>query len=341
MNINEFDFELPENLIAQNAIEPRDHSRLLVLNKSSNELEHKKFYNIIDYLDKGDVLVINRTKVIPARLFGKKDNGVVIECFLLKRYDMFTWEVLLKPAKRWKIGQRVIFLENILEAELLEIKDDGNRVIRFIFDGNFEEILDKLGEMPLPPYITERLENKDRYQTVYAKEGESVAAPTAGLHFTNDLLEEIRNKGIIISEVYLNVGLGTFRPVQVENILEHVMHSEKYWIPKETVDIVNNAKENGHRVIAVGTTSVRTLESSVDVDGKLLEKEGEDTNIFIYGDYKFKIVDAIITNFHLPKSTLVMLISSFAGKEKVFHAYEEAIKNNYRFYSFGDSMLIY
>ncbi len=341
MNINEFDFELPENLIAQNAIEPRDHSRLLVLNKSSNELEHKKFYNIIDYLDKGDVLVINRTKVIPARLFGKKDNGVVIECFLLKRYDMFTWEVLLKPAKRWKIGQRVIFLENILEAELLEIKDDGNRVIRFIFDGNFEEILDKLGEMPLPPYITERLENKDRYQTVYAKEGESVAAPTAGLHFTNDLLEEIRNKGIIISEVYLNVGLGTFRPVQVENILEHVMHSEKYWIPKETVDIVNNAKENGHRVIAVGTTSVRTLESSVDVDGKLLEKEGEDTNIFIYGDYKFKIVDAIITNFHLPKSTLVMLISSFAGKEKVFHAYEEAIKNKYRFYSFGDSMLIY
>ena len=341
MNINEFDFELPENLIAQNAIEPRDHSRLLVLNKSSNELEHKKFYNIIDYLDKGDVLVINRTKVIPARLFGKKDNGVVIECFLLKRYDMFTWEVLLKPAKRWKIGQRVIFLENILEAELLEIKDDGNRVIRFIFDGNFEEILDKLGEMPLPPYITERLENKDRYQTVYAKEGESVAAPTAGLHFTNDLLEEIRNKGIIISEVYLNVGLGTFRPVQVENILEHVMHSEKYWIPKETVDIVNNAKENGRRVIAVGTTSVRTLESSVDVDGKLLEKEGEDTNIFIYGDYKFKIVDAIITNFHLPKSTLVMLISSFAGKEKVFHAYEEAIKNKYRFYSFGDSMLIY
>lgn len=341
MNINEFDFELPENLIAQNAIEPRDHSKLLVLNKSSNELEHKKFYNIIDYLDKGDVLVINRTKVIPARLFGKKDNGVVIECFLLKRYDMFTWEVLLKPAKRWKIGQRVIFLENILEAELLEIKDDGNRVIRFIFDGNFEEILDKLGEMPLPPYITERLENKDRYQTVYAKEGESVAAPTAGLHFTNDLLEEIRNKGIIISEVYLNVGLGTFRPVQVENILEHVMHSEKYWIPKETVDIVNNAKENGHRVIAVGTTSVRTLESSVDVDGKLLEKEGEDTNIFIYGDYKFKIVDAIITNFHLPKSTLVMLISSFAGKEKVFHAYEEAIKNKYRFYSFGDSMLIY
>lgn len=341
MNINEFDFELPENLIAQNAIEPRDHSRLLVLNKSSNELEHKKFYNIIDYLDKGDVLVINRTKVIPARLFGKKDNGVVIECFLLKRYDMFTWEVLLKPAKRWKIGQRVIFLENILEAELLEIKDDGNRVIRFIFDGNFEEILDKLGEMPLPPYITERLENKDRYQTVYAKEGESVAAPTAGLHFTNDLLEEIRNKGIIISEVYLNVGLGTFRPVQVENILEHVMHSEKYWIPKETVDIVNNAKENGHRVIAVGTTSVRTLESSVDVDGKLLEKEGGDTNIFIYGDYKFKIVDAIITNFHLPKSTLVMLISSFAGKEKVFHAYEEAIKNKYRFYSFGDSMLIY
>ena len=218
MNINEFDFELPESLIAQHAIEPRDHSKLLVLNKEKNEIEHKNFYNIIDYLKKGDVLVINRTKVIPARLFGKKENGVVIECFLLKRYDMFTWEVLLKPAKRWKIGQNVIFLEGVLEAELLEIKENGNRVIKFIFTGNFEEILDKLGEMPLPPYITEKLEDKNRYQTVYAKDGESVAAPTAGLHFTNELLEKIRDKGVTITEVFLNVGLGTFRPVQVENI---------------------------------------------------------------------------------------------------------------------------
>ena len=340
MNINEFDFELPESLIAQHAIEPRDHSKLLVLNKEKNEIEHKNFYNIIDYLKKGDVLVINRTKVIPARLFGKKENGVVIECFLLKRYDMFTQEVLLKPAKRWKIGQNVIFLEGVLEAELLEIKEDGNRVIKFIFTGNFEEILDKLGEMPLPPYITEKLEDKNRYQTVYAKDGESVAAPTAGLHFTNELLEKIRDKGVTITEVFLNVGLGTFRPVQVENILDHVMHSEKYWVPKETVDIVNSAKKEGRRVIAVGTTSVRTLESAVDDNGLLLEKEGE-TDIFIYGDYKFKIVDAIITNFHLPKSTLVMLISAFSSKEKILLAYEEAIKEKYRFYSFGDSMLIY
>ena len=340
MNINEFDFELPESLIAQHAIEPRDHSKLLVLNKEKNEIEHKNFYNIIDYLKKGDVLVINRTKVIPARLFGKKENGVVIECFLLKRYDMFTWEVLLKPAKRWKIGQNVNFLEGVLEAELLEIKEDGNRVIKFIFTGNFEEILDKLGEMPLPPYITEKLEDKNRYQTVYAKDGESVAAPTAGLHFTNELLEKIRDKGVTITEVFLNVGLGTFRPVQVENILDHVMHSEKYWVPKETVDIVNSAKKEGRRVIAVGTTSVRTLESAVDDNGLLLEKEGE-TDIFIYGDYKFKIVDAIITNFHLPKSTLVMLISAFSSKEKILLAYEEAIKEKYRFYSFGDSMLIY
>ena len=259
---------------------------------------------------------------------------------MLKRYDMFTWEVLLKPAKRWKKGQKVIFLEGVLEAELLEIKEDGNRVIKFIFTGNFEEILDKLGEMPLPPYITEKLEDKNRYQTVYAKDGESVAAPTAGLHFTNELLEKIRDKGVTITEVFLNVGLGTFRPVQVENILDHVMHSEKYWVPKETVDIVNSAKKEGRRVIAVGTTSVRTLESAVDDNGLLLEKEGE-TDIFIYGDYKFKIVDAIITNFHLPKSTLVMLISAFASKEKILSAYEEAIKEKYRFYSFGDSMLIY
>ena len=263
-----------------------------------------------------------------------------MECFLLKRYDLYTWEVLLKPAKKLKIGQKLIFSDGILEAELLEIKEDGNRIIKFNFEGRFEEILDKLGEMPLPPYIMEKLEDKNRYQTVYAKEGESVAAPTAGLHFTSELLEKIREKGITIAEVFLDVGLGTFRPVQVENVLDHKMHSEKYRIPEETAKIINEAKKKGNRVIAVGTTSVRTLESSVDENGKLKASEGN-TNIFIYGDYKFKIIDAIITNFHLPKSTLIMLISAFGGKEFIFEAYKKAVEEKYRFYSFGDSMFIY
>ena len=336
MNILEFDFDLPKELIAQHAVNPRDHSKLLVLNKEEKTMEHKKFYNIIDYLKEGDVLVLNRTKVIPARLFGKKENGVVLECFLLKRIDLNTWEVLLKPARKLKIGQKIIFSEE-LEAELLEVKEDGNRVLKFNFEGSFEEILDRLGEMPLPPYISEKLEDKNRYQTVYAKEGESVAAPTAGLHFTEELLEKIREKGIIIAEVFLDVGLGTFRPVQVENILDHKMHVEKYSVPKETVEIINNAKKNNHRVIAVGTTSVRTLESSVDENGNLIGY----TVIFIYGDYKFKVVDAIITNFHLPKSTLIMLVSAFGGKEFIDAAYKKAIEEKYRFYSFGDSMLIY
>ena len=280
MKISDFDFELPEELIAQHAVNPRDHSRLLVLNKTEKTLEHKKFYNIIDYLKKDDVLVINRTKVIPARLFGHKENGVVLECFLLKRYDLYTWEVLLKPAKKLKIGQKIIFLEGVLEAELLEIKEDGNRVVKFSFEGRFEEILDKLGEMPLPPYIMEKLEDKNRYQTVYAKEGESVAAPTAGLHFTNELLEKIREKRVIIAEVFLDVGLGTFRPVQVENVLDHKMHSEKYRVPEETAKIVNEAKKKGNRVIAVGTTSVRTLESAAYENGKIMADEGN-TSIFI------------------------------------------------------------
>ena len=339
MNILEFDFDLPKELIAQHAVNPRDHSKLLVLNKEEKTMEHKKFYNIIDYLKEGDVLVLNRTKVIPARLFGKKENGVVLECFLLKRIDLNTWEVLLKPARKLKIGQKIIFSEE-LEAELLEVKEDGNRVLKFNFEGSFEEILDRLGEMPLPPYISEKLEDKNRYQTVYAKEGESVAAPTAGLHFTEELLEKIKEKGIIIAEVFLDVGLGTFRPVQVENILDHKMHVEKYSVPKETVEIINNAKKNNHRVIAVGTTSVRTLESSVDENGNLIASEGY-TGIFIYGDYKFKVVDAIITNFHLPKSTLIMLVSAFGGKEFIDAAYKKAIEEKYRFYSFGDSMFIY
>lgn len=339
MNILEFDFDLPKELIAQHAVNPRDHSKLLVLNKEKKTMEHKKFYNIIDYLKEGDVLVLNRTKVIPARLFGKKENGVVLECFLLKRIDLNTWEVLLKPARKLKIGQKIIFSEE-LEAELLEVKEDGNRVLKFNFEGSFEKILDRLGEMPLPPYISEKLEDKNRYQTVYAKEGESVAAPTAGLHFTEELLEKIKEKGIIIAEVFLDVGLGTFRPVQVENILDHKMHVEKYSVPKETVEIINNAKKNNHRVITVGTTSVRTLESSVDENGNLIASEGY-TGIFIYGDYKFKVVDAIITNFHLPKSTLIMLVSAFGGKEFIDAAYKKAIEEKYRFYSFGDSMLIY
>lgn len=340
MDIKEFDFNLPESLIAQSAVNPRDHSKLLVLNKKIKKREHKKFFNIIDYLKKGDVLVINRTKVIPARLFGKKETGSIMECFLLKRYDLYTWEVLLKPAKKLKKGQKIIFSEGVLEAELIEIKEDGNRVLKFNYEGNFEEILDQLGEMPLPPYIAEKLEDKNRYQTVYAKEGESVAAPTAGLHFTKELLEKIKEKGIIITEVFLNVGLGTFRPVQVENIVDHVMHSEKYKVPKETVEIINKAKKEGRRVIAVGTTSVRTLESSVNEKGELIEGESE-TSIFIYGNYNFKIVDGIITNFHLPKSTLIMLISAFGGKNFIFESYEEAIREKYRFYSFGDSMFIY
>ena len=339
MKLSDFDFELPEELIAQTAIEPRDNSRLMVLDKSMTLIEDRKFYNIIDYLKSGDVLVVNKTRVIPARLFGKKDNGTTLECFLLKRLDLNKWEVLLKPAKKLKIGQELVFLENKLTAKLLEIKEDGNRVLEFTYNGNFEEILDELGEMPLPPYISEKLKDKSRYQTVYAEKGESVAAPTAGLHFTNELLEKIKDKGVELLEIYLDVGLGTFRPVKEENILEHKMHYEKYSIPEESALRINKAKKEGRRIIAVGTTTVRTLESSND--GKEVISGSGETDIFIYGDYKFKIVDAIITNFHLPKSTLLMLISAFASKDFIFAAYEEAIKEKYRFYSFGDAMFIY
>ena len=339
MKLSDFDFDLPDNLIAQSAMEPRDHSKLMVLEKNKQVIEHKKFYNISDYLKKGDVLVVNRTRVIPARLFGKKDTGSILECFLLKRIDLNTWEVLLKPAKKLKIGQKLVFLERKLEAVLKEVKDDGNRILEFIYEGNFEEILDELGEMPLPPYITEKLKDKNRYQTVYAKEGESVAAPTAGLHFTNELLEKLKDSGVELTEIYLDVGLGTFRPVQTENILEHKMHHEKYHIPEESAEIINRAKKEGRRIVAVGTTTVRTLESSNN-GTEVISGDGE-TDIFIYGDYKFKIVDALITNFHLPKSTLLMLISAFAGKDFIFTAYETAIQEKYRFYSFGDAMFIY
>lgn len=339
MNINEFDFELPEELIAQHAVNPRDHSKLLAVNRNNGKIDHKHFYNIIDYLKKDDIMVINRTKVIPARLIGHKENGVIIECLLLKRMDLKTWEVLLKPAKRLKIGQRVTIVENKLSFILKEIKENGNRIVEFEFKETFEQILDELGEMPLPPYIHEKLADKNRYQTVYAKEGESVAAPTAGLHFTNELLDKIREKGITVTEIYLTVGLGTFRPVKCENIDEHIMHSEDYEIPEETAKIINQAKLEGRRIVAVGTTSIRALESSVDNKGKLISQKSS-TSIFIYGDYEFKIVDAVITNFHLPKSTLVMLIASFMGKDNLFNAYKNAVKDKYRFFSFGDSMYI-
>ncbi|CAM3082090.1 tRNA preQ1(34) S-adenosylmethionine ribosyltransferase-isomerase QueA [Streptobacillus felis] len=338
MRVEDFDFDLPLESIAQHAVDPRDHSKLLVLNKNNGRIEDKMFYNIIDYLTPNDILVINRTKVIPARLFGKKINGVVMECFLLKRIDLKKWEVLLRPAKKLKINDKLIFSDK-LSAKLLKIKDDGNRIVEFEFDGVFEEILDELAEMPLPPYITEKLEDKNRYQTVYAKSGESVAAPTAGLHFTNELLEKIQKKGVTIAEVFLTVGLGTFRPVQVDDVKDHIMHSEEFEIPQETAKIINEGKKNGKRIVAVGTTSVRTLESSIDESGNLIPQKSE-TSIFIYGEYKFKMVDALITNFHLPKSTLIMLVSSFAGKDYVMNAYRHAIENNYRFFSFGDSMFI-
>lgn len=338
MRVEDFDFDLPLESIAQHAVDPRDHSKLLVLNKNNGRIEDKMFYNIIDYLTPNDILVINRTKVIPARLFGKKINGLVMECFLLKRIDLKKWEVLLRPAKKLKINDKLIFSDK-LSAKLLKIKDDGNRIVEFEFDGVFEEILDELAEMPLPPYITEKLEDKNRYQTVYAKSGESVAAPTAGLHFTNELLEKIQKKGVTIAEVFLTVGLGTFRPVQVDDVKDHIMHSEEFEIPQETAKIINEGKKNGKRIVAVGTTSVRTLESSIDESGNLIPQKSE-TSIFIYGEYKFKMVDALITNFHLPKSTLIMLVSSFAGKDYVMNAYRHAIENNYRFFSFGDSMFI-
>ena len=341
MNLSDYDYHLPEELIAQVPINPRDYSRMMVLDREKGKIEDRRFYNILDYLKEGDILVRNSTKVIPARLIGKKDTGGIMEMFLIKRINLKNWEVLLKPAKKLKLGQKLYFgADSELVATLDEIKDDGNRVMSFEYDGVFEEILDRLGQMPLPPYIGEKLSDKNRYQTVYAKRGESVAAPTAGLHFTEELLEKIKQKGVEIVDVYLEVGLGTFRPVQTENILEHKMHSEKYEMPQQTADIINEGKRQGRRIIAVGTTSVRTIESSVDSDGKVLAGKS-DTEIFIYPGYKFKVLDALITNFHLPKSTLLMLISAFAGKDFVFEAYERAVKEKYRFFSFGDSMFIY
>lgn len=340
MKASDFDFYLPEELIAQHPLEKRDQSRLMILDKQTGEIEHKKFYDIIDYLNKGDTLVLNNTRVLPARLIGSKEQtGGKIEFLLLKRIDKDTWECLAKPGKSARVGRRFTFGEGKLKAEVIDVLEDGNRIIRFEYEGIFEEVLDALGEMPLPPYIHEKLEDKERYQTVYSKEEGSAAAPTAGLHFTKELLKKIEEKGVNVVYLTLHVGLGTFRPVQVENVEEHQMHSEYYSLSKESAEIINATKERGNKVISVGTTSTRTLETIADENGRVREASGW-TSIFIYPGYKFKIVDRLITNFHLPESTLIMLVSTLAGKEHVLNAYNEAVKEKYRFFSFGDAMFI-
>lgn len=340
MNKNDFYYDLPTELIAQHPVNKRDQSRLLVLDYETNEINHNKFNDIKKYLNKGDCLVLNNTKVIPARLYGKrKDTGGKIEFVLLKKIDKNDWEVLLKPGKRAIPGRVFEFGDGLLEATILKIVEGGNRIVRFKYEGIFNEILDKIGIMPLPPYIKEKLENKDRYQTVYAKNDGSAAAPTAGLHFTNELLSEIKKMGVTIAKVTLHIGIGTFRPVKVDNIKDHVMHSEWYSINQENADIINKTKAKGGRVISVGTTSTRVIESVSDNNGKLCEKEGN-TEIFIYPGYKFKVIDCLITNFHLPESTLIMLVSALAKRESVIKAYEEAVKEKYRFFSFGDAMFI-
>ena len=340
MNINEFDYNLPEECIAQTPLSNRSESKLLVLDRKTNEIEHKVFKDIIDYLNEGDVLVLNNTKVIPARLIGQKeDTKATIELLLLKNIKDDEWECLSRPQKRLHVGTIISFGDGLLKAEVKEILEDGIVHVNLIYNGILYEILDKLGEMPLPPYIHEKLRDKDRYQTVYARIEGSAAAPTAGLHFTDELLEKIQNKGVIITFVTLHVGLGTFRPVQEENILDHKMHSEYYEMSQETADILNLAKKEGRRIISVGTTSCRTLETIMSKYNMFKECSGN-TDIFIYPGYEFKAIDALITNFHLPKSTLVMLVSAFASKDIILNAYQEAIKNNYRFFSFGDAMFI-
>lgn len=339
--LHDYDYHLPEELIGQEPREPRDHARLMLVDKTNKKIEHKHFYDIIDYLQERDILVRNSTKVIPARLFGHKETGGVLEILLIKRINLDTWECLLKPAKKLKLGQKLYVGQNSeLVAELIEIKDDGNRVLKFTYEGAFEEVLDKLGNMPLPPYIVETLKEKERYQTVYAQRGESVAAPTAGLHFTKELLEKIEKKGIKIVDIFLEVGLGTFRPVQTEDVLDHKMHEEIFEIPQEAADIINKGKAEGRRIISVGTTSTRALESSVDENGKVIAQKAS-TDIFIYPGYEFKVIDALITNFHLPKSTLLMLVSAFSSREFMLSVYETAVKEKYHFFSFGDAMFIY
>ena len=340
MDVKDFDYELPEELIAQDPLEDRSSSRLMVLDRKTGDVEHRHFRDILDYLNPGDCLVINNTKVIPARLYGaKEDTQAKIEVLLLKRKENDVWETLVKPGKKAKPGTRIVFGDGLLVGEVIDVVEEGNRLIQFHYDGIFEEILDQLGQMPLPPYITHQLQDKNRYQTVYAKYDGSAAAPTAGLPFTKELLSAVKEKGVDIAEVTLHVGLGTFRPVKVENVLDHHMHSEFYMVSAEAAEKINHAKESGHRVISVGTTSTRTLESAADESGRLKETSGW-TEIFIYPGYQFKVIDALITNFHLPQSTLVMLVSALAGREHVLDAYKLAVQEKYRFFSFGDAMLI-
>lgn len=340
MDLKDFNYDLPEELIAQDPLEDRSSSRLMVLHKDTGRIEHKIFRDIIDYLNPGDCLVINDTKVIPARLMGiKEDTGAAIEVLLLKRNADDIWECLVKPGKKARTGARIIFGEGLLVGEIVDVIEDGNRMIKFHYEGIFEEILDKLGQMPLPPYITHKLQDKNRYQTVYAKNEGSAAAPTAGLHFTKELLEKIKEKGVNVVSITLHVGLGTFRPVKVDKIEEHHMHTETFNISKEAADTINRTRAAGGRVIAVGTTSCRTLESAAADDGTIPARSG-DTDIFIYPGYKFKAIDCLITNFHLPESTLIMLVSALAGRDNIMNAYETAVKERYRFFSFGDAMFI-
>lgn len=341
MKVSDFNYNLPKELIAQVPIKDRDQSRLMVLDRKNKTIEHKIFKDIIDYLEPGDCLVRNNTKVIPARLYGvKEETGANVEFLLLKRVDGDIWEVMVKPGRKLMPGVRVEFGNGLLKAEILEKFEDGNRKVKFEYNGIFNEILNEIGLMPLPPYIHEKLKEKDRYQTVYAKYEGSAAAPTAGLHFTDELFKKLKEKGVEVANVTLHVGIGTFRPVKVENIEEHDMHSEHFYIKAEDAEKINKAKREGHRVIAVGTTSCRVLESIADENGYVKEVEG-DTNIFIYPGYKFKCLDALITNFHLPESTLIMLVSALAGKDFIMQTYEEAVKEQYKFFSFGDAMFIY
>lgn len=340
MKTSDFYYDLPQELIAQDPLEDRSSSRLLHLDKETGAIEHTDFKHILQYLQPGDCLVINDTKVIPARLYGhKNETGAVIEILLLKRRENDIWECLVKPGKKARPGAEIIFGDGILTGEIIDIVDEGNRLIQFHYDGIFEEILDQLGEMPLPPYITHKLQDKNRYQTVYARNEGSAAAPTAGLHFTKELLAQVEERGVSIAHVTLHVGLGTFRPVKVDDVENHHMHSEFYVVEEEQARLINETKKNGGRVISVGTTSCRTLESAADEEGILHAGSGW-TEIFIYPGYQFKIIDGLITNFHLPESTLLMLVSALAGKEKIMHAYEEAVKERYRFFSFGDAMII-
>ncbi len=340
MKVSDFDYNLPEELIAQIPIEKRDESRLMILNREKQTIEHKKFADIIDYLNPGDCLVRNNTKVIPARIYGKKETGANVEFLLLNNIEGDIWESIVRPGNKLHVGTKVIFGDGLLNAEILEIMPGGTRKVKFEYKGIFNEILDKIGLMPLPPYIHEELKDKDRYQTVYAKYAGSAAAPTAGLHFTEELLKKIEEKGIKIANVTLHVGIGTFRPVKEAEVEKHEMHTEHFYIKAEDANKINEAKKNGKRVIAVGTTSCRVLETIADEKGFVKEQEG-DTKIFIYPGYKFKILDGLITNFHLPKSTLLMLVSALAGKEYILRAYNEAVKEKYRFFSFGDAMFIY